>query len=132
MADDAVKSLPPFPPHATTSGFLTDAEIDRLIGEHQPLLAEAQLGAGAMDPAVRRSQVVFLKAEEKYRWLYERVWAAARECNRQFFGVDIAAVEPNIQLARYDSGDLGHYTGTPTFADFRPCARSDLHPAFAA
>jgi predicted 2-oxoglutarate/Fe(II)-dependent dioxygenase YbiX len=125
VAND-VKELPPFPSHATTSGFLADSEIDRLIADHQSLLAEAKLGAGTMDPTIRRSQVVFLGTEEKYRWLYERVWAAARECNRQFFAVDIATVEANIQLARYDSGDLGHYNWHTDFAGFRPLRKISI------
>jgi predicted 2-oxoglutarate/Fe(II)-dependent dioxygenase YbiX len=120
MAEYSARDLPPFPSHAVASGFLTDAEIDRLITEHASLVSEGKLGVGSMDPAVRRSQVVFLGPEQKYHWLYERVWAAARECNRTFFAVDIQTVEPNIQLGRYDASDQGHYTWHTDFADVRP------------
>ena len=126
MGYELPKDLPPFPSHATTAGFLADAEIDRLIAEHQSLVADGKLGAGSMDPAVRRSQIVFLGVEERYRWLYERIWAAARECNRQFFAVDIQTVEPNLQLGRYDSSDQGHYTWHTDFADFRPLRKISI------
>jgi PKHD-type hydroxylase len=126
MADDRAKGLPPFPSHAVASGFLTDVEIDRLIAEHQSLVSEGKLGAGGIDPAVRRSQVVFLGTEEKYRWLYERVWAAARECNRRFFAADIQTVEPNLQLGRYDSSDQGFYTWHTDFADIRPLRKISI------
>ncbi len=126
MVDYDARHLPPFPSHATTPGFLTDTEIDRLIVEHESLVGEGKLGAGATDPAVRRSQIVFLGIEERYRWLYERVWAAARECNRQFFAVDIQTVEPNLQLGRYDSADQGHYTWHTDFAGFRPLRKMSI------
>jgi predicted 2-oxoglutarate/Fe(II)-dependent dioxygenase YbiX len=111
---------PPFQPFATAAEFLTAPLMDRLIAEHAPLLAEGRLGPGNTDAAVRRSQVVFLGPNEKYDWLYERIWAAARECNRQFFGVDIAGVEANIQFSRYDSSDNGFYDWHTDFATIRP------------
>jgi PKHD-type hydroxylase len=126
MADEHAKELPPFQSHAIAEGVLTDAEIDRLIAEHQSLLTEGKLGAGGTNPEIRRSQVVLLGMEEKYRWLYERVWTAARECNRLFFAVDIATVEANIQLARYDSGNLGFYNWHTDFAGFRPLRKISI------
>jgi len=114
------KTLPPFETRATAYGFLSDAEIDRLIAEHASLVAEGQLGGGGADTRVRRSKVAFLGMEPKYKWLYDRVWAAAQECNRLFFNVDIATVEGNIQLARYDSTDQGFYDWHTDFAGFRP------------
>jgi PKHD-type hydroxylase len=114
------KALPPFETRAIASGFLTDAEMDSLIAEHASLVTEGQLGGGGADQRVRRSRVAFLGMEAKYRWLYDRVWAAAQECNRLFFNVDISAVEGNIQLARYDSTDQGFYDWHTDFAGFRP------------
>jgi predicted 2-oxoglutarate/Fe(II)-dependent dioxygenase YbiX len=113
-------TLPPFETRATASGFLTDAEMDRLIEEHASIVKEGQLGGGGADQRVRRSRVAFLGMEPRYRWLYERVWTAAQECNRLFFNVDISAVEGNLQLARYDSSDQGFYDWHTDFAGFRP------------
>ena len=52
--------LPPFETRATASGFMSDAEMDRLIAEHASLVAEGQLGGGGADQRVRRSRVAFL------------------------------------------------------------------------
>jgi predicted 2-oxoglutarate/Fe(II)-dependent dioxygenase YbiX len=120
MADEQDTKAPPFETMVAASNFISASEIDRLIEEHAPLLAEAKLGAGATNAAVRRSRVVFLAIEPKYRWLYERIWAAAEVCNRSFFGVDITGVEANVQLARYDSSDNGFYDWHTDFAGFRP------------
>jgi predicted 2-oxoglutarate/Fe(II)-dependent dioxygenase YbiX len=111
---------PPFETMVAASNFMSAAEMDRLIEEHSPLLTESKLGAGATNAAVRRSKVAFLGTEPRYRWLYERLWVAAQECNRSFFGVDIATVEANVQLARYDSTDKGFYDWHTDFAQFRP------------
>jgi predicted 2-oxoglutarate/Fe(II)-dependent dioxygenase YbiX len=120
MTNERAQKLPPFQPFATAQGFLTDQEIDRLIAEHLPLLSEAKLGPGNTNAQIRRSQVVMLGLEPKYTWLYERVWDAVQECNRRFFCVDIAGVEANIQLTRYDSSDRGFYDWHTDFADLRP------------
>ncbi len=76
-----------------------------MIAEHRPLLAEGRLGPGNTNPDIRRSQIAMLGVEPKYDWLYDRIWAAAQECNRQFFCVDLAGVEANNELGRYDYGE---------------------------
>jgi predicted 2-oxoglutarate/Fe(II)-dependent dioxygenase YbiX len=100
--------------------------MDRLIAEHAPLLAEGRLAPGNTNPDIRRSQVVLLGDENKYNWIYERLWAAAQECNRLFFCVDLAGVEANIQLARYDSTDRGFYDWHTDFAGLRPLRKISI------
>lgn len=126
MAIEQQKELPEFQPFATAAGILTDAEIDRLIAEHAPLLAEGKLAPGNTNPQIRRSRVVMLGMEEKYAWLYQRLWTAAQECNRLFFCVDIAGVEANVQLARYDSSNLGFYDWHTDFAGVRPLRKISI------
>jgi len=115
-----LEDKPRFEAFATTQRFLSDQEMDRLIAEHAAQVQEAKLVAGNTNPAVRRSQAILLAPEPKHEWLYRRVWTAAQECNRLFFNVDIFGVEPNIQLARYDASDQGHYTWHTDFAGVRP------------
>ena len=107
MATEQPKELPPFQPYATATGFLTDAEMDRLIAEHVSQVAEGKLAPGNTNAQMRRSQIAMLGTEHKYDWLYDRIWSAAAECNRLFFCVDIEGIEANVQLARYDSADRG-------------------------
>jgi PKHD-type hydroxylase len=126
MATEHQSELPLFQPFATASGFLSDAQMDQLIAEHAPLLAEGKLGPGNTNAQIRRSQVVMLQDEPKYRWLYSQVWSAAQECNRLFFCVDIAGVETNIQLARYDSSDRGFYDWHTDFAGIRPLRKISI------
>jgi PKHD-type hydroxylase len=120
MAQGQQGTLPRFEAFATTTGFLRDEEIDRLIAEHAAQVQEAKLAVGHTDPAVRRSQAIMLYPEPGYEWLYQRLWLAALECNRMFFNVDIAGIEPNVQLTRYDASDQGHYTWHTDFAGLMP------------
>src|SRR5262245_18603767 len=126
MATEQQKELPQFQPYATAASFLTDAEMDRLIAEHASQIAEAKLGPGNTNAQIRRSQVVMLGPEQRYDWLYDRIWSAAQECNRLFFCVDMAGVEANIQLARYDSADLGFYNWHTDFAGIRPLRKLSI------
>jgi predicted 2-oxoglutarate/Fe(II)-dependent dioxygenase YbiX len=120
MATAHEQALPFFQPFATAQGFLSEQEMDRLIADHRPLLTEGRLGPGNTNPQIRRSKVVMLGTEQKHGWLYDRIWAAAQECNRQFFCVDLAGVEANLQLARYDHSDQGFYGWHTDFAGIRP------------
>lgn len=126
MATEQKTELPQFQPYATAQGFLTDEEMDRLIAEHAPLLTEGRLGLGNTSAQIRRSQVVFFGPEQKYGWIYDRLWSAAQECNRLFFNVDIAGVEANVQLARYHSSDQGFYDWHTDFAGIRPLRKISI------
>ncbi len=126
MATEHEQELPLFQPFATAHQFLSEQDMDRLIADHAPLLSDGKLGLGDTNATVRRSKVVFLGAEEQYNWLYDRLWAAAQECNRRFFCVDLAGVEANVQLARYDSTDRGFYDWHTDFAGVRPLRKLSI------
>ena len=126
MANQKEQELPYFQPYATAQQFLTANEMDLLIADHGPLVAEGKLAYGNTDASIRRSQVVYLGLQGKYRWLYDRVWAAAQECNRLFFCVDVGGVESQLQLARYDSSDQGFYGWHTDFAGVRPLRKLSI------
>ena len=105
----AEKELAIFQPYATAQDFLTAQQMDWLITDQAARLTEGKLNVGSTDAKLRRSQVAFLRREQKYEWLYQRLWAAVQACNPQYFDVDVAEVEPNVQVARYDSSDQGFY-----------------------
>jgi len=105
---------------AAAPGFLTDAEMDRIVDDNAPLLTDGKLGTGAGDSGMRRSRVVFIDREGAYGWLYGRFWDAAEALNREYFRLSISYIEGNIQLARYDSSDHGFYNWHTDFADLAP------------
>ena len=126
MAATKERELPLFQPYATAQNFLSPEEMDRLIAEHAPLVTEGTLSFGNANPALRRSQVVFLGQEQKYAWLYQRLWAAVEVCNPQCFDVDVASVEANLQVARYDSADSGFYDWHFDFGPSRPSRKLSI------
>lgn len=103
------QQLPPFQVAAVANGIFSETELDQLIADHASLLKEGTLADGGGNPTVRRSQVFMLENTAKYQWLYHRFWNAAQNANRHNFCVEIAGIEGNIQLARYDSSDQGFY-----------------------
>ena len=123
---DQEQTLPPFQIVATTRGFFSEAEMDQLIAEHEPVLSEGKLGTGTTNAEIRRSQIFFLRNIDRYQWLYQRLWEAAQECNRRFFCVDIYGIEGNIQLARYSSTNQGFYSWHTDFADVAPLRKISI------
>jgi PKHD-type hydroxylase len=115
-----------FQPYATAVNFLSAQEMDRLITEHAPLLAEGTLSSGRIDANLRRSRVVFLGQEQKYAWLYERLWTAVQVCNTQCFDVDVTSVETNVQVARYDSAESGFYDWHFDFGPAKPLRKLSI------
>jgi len=115
-----------FQPYATAQNFLSAQEMDWLIAEHAPLLTEGTLSFGNTDSTLRRSRVVFLGLEQKYAWLYQRLWAAVEVCNPQCFDVDVASVETNVQVARYDSAESGFYDWHFDFGPAKPSRKLSI------
>jgi len=113
------QTLPPFQIGVLAEGLLREAEMDQLIADHADMLTQGQLGTGGNDTSIRRSRIAFLE-KEKYSWLYRRLWETAAQLNRRFFCVDISRVESNVQIARYDSSDSGHYDWHTDFGDIAP------------
>jgi predicted 2-oxoglutarate/Fe(II)-dependent dioxygenase YbiX len=105
---------------ASGRGFLSDSEISQVVADFGPRVEDGRLGTGRGNVEVRRSQVVGIAKRAGARWLYQRVWEAAQEFNRQFFGVELSGIEGNLQLARYDSTDSGFYDWHPDFSEFAP------------
>ena len=60
------RELALFQPYATAQDFLSAQEMDRLIAEHAPRVAEAKLSYGNTDANLRRSRVVFLNHEQQH------------------------------------------------------------------
>ncbi len=114
------RSLPPFQIVATARGLFSDAEMDRLIAEHEPLLTQSRLGTGRSNPDIRRSHVVLIDKTAAHQWLYDRFLEAAKAMNERYFCVDISGIEGNIQIARYDSSDQGFYDWHTDFGDVAP------------
>lgn len=126
MATTKERELPIFQPYATAQNFLSAQEMDRLIADHAPLVSEGKLSYGNTNATLRRSQIVFLGQEQKYAWLYQRLWAAVQACNPQCFDVDVASVEANVQIARYDSADSGFYDWHYDFGPAQPLRKLSI------
>lgn len=118
MAIETRAQLPPFEIYAAAMGLLTPAEMDAIVAAHAPQMEDARMEGGA-DHRVRRSRTRFLKPEDGYGWLYERLWGAAQSFNARSFGVELTGMHEAIQLARYDGSDQGFYDWHTDFGGSR-------------
>jgi len=126
MATTNERELGLFQPYATAQDFLTAQQIDWLITEAAPRLTEGTLSSGTTDANLRRSRVVGLGQEQKYAWVYQRLWAAVQVCNPQCFDVDVAGVEANVQVARYDAAESGFYDWHFDFGPAKPSRKLSI------
>jgi len=111
--------LPPFQILANASGLLTPEEMDGLIAEHASLQDKGLLGAGGVDPKIRRSRVALLKPDERHGWLYRRIWEGAGDMNRACFNVEVDSIGA-VQIACYHADDEGHYDWHLDFSNLAP------------
>ena len=93
---------------AAANGVFKVEEMDRLVQTCDERAAAGALSGGIED-GYRRSKVAWLKREEGFDWLYNRVAQLANGFNQRFFGFDLRNVEQAIQVARYDETDQGRY-----------------------
>jgi PKHD-type hydroxylase len=57
----------------------------------------------------RKSKIRFIhKTDNRFTWLFDRLWKAAISANDDFFGVHISRLD-YLQLAEYDSSYQGEY-----------------------
>lgn len=71
-------------------------------------------GTNSSDNSVRRSRIVWL-ADDKYAWIYEKLWAVALEANKKY-QFNIRDFRDPIQIAVYDGADQGFYDWHMDFA----------------
>ena len=126
MATTKEGELALFQPYATAQDFLSAQEMDRLIAEHASRVTEGTLSYGHTDANLRRSRIAFLGQDQQHAWLYQRLWAAVQVCNPQCFDVEVAGVEPNVQIARYDSAESGFYDWHFDFGPAKPSRKLSI------
>ena len=121
MANEQDTKAPPFETVVAAPDFLSEAEIDRLIAEHEPLLKEGKLGAGATNASVRRSRIAFLGMEPR-----DRLGLTSASGSRRSNAIAVFSPSISLRLRRtcslpcYDSSDRGFYDWHTDFAGFRP------------
>ncbi len=94
---------------AAAMGLLNPQEMDDLIAYCDEKGSTGTLTGGVNETNYRRSHVAWVRMEDGYEWLYQRVAKAAQGFNERFFGVEITGIEQALQVARYDADTKGGY-----------------------
>jgi PKHD-type hydroxylase len=94
---------------AAAMGALTTEQMDQLIAHCDQVGGEGALSGGVELSSYRRSHVSWVKREQGFQWLYERIAALAQGFNSRFFGLELSGIEQALQVARYDAARQGGY-----------------------
>jgi len=114
---DPAAAAPFAPPAGTLAvepSVLNAAECRRLVTFFETAAAAGAARPGALagsagDPAVRRSDVVWLTDGPETGWLVMRMTELAGRVNRSVFGFALDGFDEEMQVARYDAGTAGCY-----------------------
>ena len=94
---------------AAAQGVLKDDEISQLTAYCDQAGGDGALSGGVALAEYRRSRVAWVKREDGFDWLYDRIAGLAKGFNDRFFGFELARLEKSLQVARYDSAVSGGY-----------------------
>jgi len=85
-------------------------ELGQLMQLADDNAEQGTISGKVSDPSIRRSRVLWLRREDGYDWVHERLWSVVEGLNQTQFHFDIQKFDGGIQLARYDASDEGFYT----------------------
>jgi PKHD-type hydroxylase len=67
------------------------------------------LVGGIEHATIRRSEIAWLDEAATPAWIGRRLAEAAAQANRDHFGFELTQFHEQLQIARYDAGDSGHF-----------------------
>ena len=99
------------PCYAVFRGRLSPSECERVLtlAKLQPQ-AGGTIGGGKLSPAVRTSQVAWLRRTHDTDWLYARLAAVAQEARDAYYPFHLSGFWEPLQVSRYIGSDRGHYS----------------------
>ena len=71
--------------------------------------AEVMIADGAVASKVLRSNVAWIPRSPDYQGLYAHIWNIAQAFNNHYFHFDLAGIDGQMQVARYEAARKGGY-----------------------
>lgn len=78
-------------------------ECRKIIDENPDLVNAVVNINRENDPTIRESKVCWLKAEEKNKWIFERLANIILSLNHRYFKFNISGIIEDIQLTKYEA-----------------------------
>jgi PKHD-type hydroxylase len=86
------------------------SECEKIVGD---FVACEKGGIGAIisetNKVTRSSKVCWITKTVRNRWIYERLFDAVRDANKEFFKMDLTEIIEDIQYTEYTADENGHY-----------------------
>lgn len=90
--------------------FLTPEDLEFLKEQYNKLhKKQAEIGDGAVELAVRNTQVTFMPFNMETHRVYSKIADAFAVVNSHFFRCDLDCLGEEMQLGYYDAKDKSHY-----------------------
>ncbi len=99
---------PQFSNFLSIENILLDHEVDKIVNywDEDSSIKSTLAGDKKYDDELRQSSVIFLKPDDKKKWVYERLATICQKCNYQSFHFDIQGFYQELQLTRYSKDDF--------------------------
>ena len=105
--------LPPYTknvePYAWWENAFTENELDWLQQKAKNAVQTAQVGAGAVNEEIRRSELNWLNNTPENKWVFDKLSNVVCSLNTQYFLFDLTGFGEGIQLANYGDDKQGTY-----------------------
>jgi len=110
--DDTFPGIATLGSHNMPSAMLTPEECQSIIESKDDLYeVKGTVGAGDYEGTyaaeTRTVDVYNIPLEEKYKWIYTKIAAAAEHLNKELYKFDLLGITHSLQLLHYKEG--GHY-----------------------
>jgi PKHD-type hydroxylase len=97
------------PNYAFWEGGFSQDEAFRVRTDAENAMTEATIDGRKIDPTIRRSKVNWLKSDQTFVWLYDKLGYVARQLNGQYFQFALDGFHEDLQYTVYEANDEGHY-----------------------
>ena len=99
----------PVEPWVWWEGAFTEQELNWLQNKAKHAEQNAQVGGGAVNSDLRRSQVSWLNNNSDTKWVFEKLAHVVSKMNAQHFRFDLTGFGELLQLTNYDQSENGMY-----------------------
>jgi PKHD-type hydroxylase len=98
------------PPWVRWEGAFSEQELDWLQEKTKQAKQNAQVGGGAVDPEIRRSQTDWIVNLPETNWVFKKLAHVVSSINAEFFNFDLTGFGEPLQLTNYDQSEKGMYS----------------------
>ena len=99
----------PLEPFVWLENTFNEQELDWLQDHAKKANQNGQLGGGAVNSNIRRSQISWMENNKDSNWIYHKLAHAVSSINSKFYRFDLTGFGESLQFTNYDQSEHGMY-----------------------